>query len=125
MADNTDTGAGTAWILGATGIAAVAALLGITNYFLAASNTNLISDVRERQQVINQSVQLSPLNAQLAQLIANLAQRSGDIDMRAVLERHGISIAELPPEPVTPVDLNPTQRTVETVAEPAAQPAQQ
>lgn len=119
MMDNDGSGIGRngwpLWVI--TLVAGVSAVLAITNYFLAGSNTQLITEVRERQQVINQAIQLSPLNAQLSQLIANLAQRSGDIDLRAVLERHGISLAENPTSgsmSTLPVTRLPTKTLTDT-----------
>ncbi len=85
-------------------VAGLSALLAVVNLFAARSNTQLIAEVRERQQVINQAIQLSPLNLQLAQLIGNLAQQSGDLDLKAVLERHNITLsgASQTPAPIVP-----------------------
>jgi hypothetical protein len=79
-------------VLAVTAVAAISAALAVVNLFTARGNTNLIAEVRKRQQVINQGIQLSPLNVQLSQLIGNLAYQSGDVDLRAVLERHGVSL---------------------------------
>lgn len=79
-----------------TVVAALSVMLAIANLFTARSNTRLIGEVRERQQVINQGIQLSPLNVQLAQLIGTLAHQSGDMDLKGVLERHNISLSAAP-----------------------------
>lgn len=84
-------------MLTVTLVAALAALLALVNLFAARANTRLIAEVRQRQQTINQAIQLSPLNVQLAQLIANLAQRSGDLDLKAILERYNITLSAAPP----------------------------
>lgn len=73
-------------------IAGLAALLGVTNIFLARGNAAIEAEVQRRQQAINQAIALSPLNSQLSEMIGILVQETGDIDMRAVLETHGISI---------------------------------
>lgn len=75
-------------------LAGMAAVLALVNMLAARGNTKLIGEVRERQQVINQGNQLSPLNLQLSQLIGRLALQSGDIDLRAALERHGVMLNE-------------------------------
>lgn len=81
-------------LLAVTLLAALSVVLAVVNMVTARSNTDLIGAVRERQQVINQGIQLSPLNVQLSQLIGNLAFQSGDIDLRAVLERYGVTLGE-------------------------------
>jgi hypothetical protein len=75
-------------------VAALSVVLAVVNMVTARSNTQLIGDVRERQQTINQGIQLSPLNVQLSQLIGTLAFQSGDSDLRAVLERYGVTVGE-------------------------------
>ena len=73
-------------------VAGLAAILSVVNVFLARSNAQIEAEARRRQQVIDQAVALSPLNAQLSELIGSLVQTTGDIDMRAVLESHGVTI---------------------------------
>ena len=79
-------------VLGVTLVAAFSVVLAVVNLVAARSNTQLIGQVRERQQTINQGIQLSPLNVQLSQLVGNLALQSGDVDLRAVLERYGVTL---------------------------------
>jgi hypothetical protein len=81
-------------LLAVTLVAALSVVLAVVNMVTARSNTQLIGEVRERQQTINQGIQLSPLNVQLSQLIGTLASQSGDIDLRAVLERYGVSFGD-------------------------------
>ena len=81
-------------VLAVTLLSAFSVVLAVVNMVTARSNTQLIGEVRERQQLINQGIQLSPLNVQLSQLIGNLAFQSGDIDLRAVLERYGVTLGE-------------------------------
>ena len=81
-------------LLAVTLLAALSVVLAVVNMVTARSNTDLIGAVRERQQVINQGIQLSPLNVQLSQLIGTLAFQSGDSDLRAVLERFGVTVGE-------------------------------
>jgi len=73
-------------------VAALAALLGVANIFLSRSNGAIEAEVQRRQQAINQAIALSPLNVQLSEMIGTLVQATGDIDMRAVLETHGITV---------------------------------
>ena len=73
-------------------LAGLAALLGVINIFLARGNASIEAEVQRRQQAINQAIALSPLNVQLSEMIGTLVQSTGDIDMRAVLETHGINI---------------------------------
>jgi hypothetical protein len=80
-------------VIALTVVAALSAILAVANFFLVRGNGGLAAEVQERQRAIAEGVELSPLNVQLSQLIGTLAQTSGDIDLRAVLERHGITIA--------------------------------
>jgi ABC-type Na+ efflux pump permease subunit len=79
------------WAL--TGIGIVALVLVILNISTAMTNADARKEANERQQYINQSVQLGQLNSQLVQGLANLAARSGDEELRAVLAQHGISFS--------------------------------
>jgi len=81
-------------LLAVTLLSVLAVVLAVVNMVTARSNTQLIGEVRERQQLINQGIQLSPLNVQLSQLIGTLAFQSGDSDLRAVLERYGVTVGE-------------------------------
>ena len=82
------------WVV--TLVAGLSMVLAAVNAYLSINNSRFGAEVRERQQVIGQAIQLSPLNEQLTQLIGSLATQSGDIDLRTVLERHGITLNQAP-----------------------------
>ena len=86
-------------VLAVTVVAGLTAVLALLNAFLTYRNTQFNATVGERRQIIGQAMQLSPLNEQLSQLIGTLASQAGDIDLRAVLERHGVTLNQTPTAP--------------------------
>ena len=61
------------------------------NVALATANKGLQSELGLRQQYVQQSVQLEGLYREIARALAELGQRNNDNDVKAMLERHGIS----------------------------------
>lgn len=79
------------WVL--TGMGILALVLVVVNLVVATRNADVRKEVNERQQYINQGVQLSRLHNQLVQGLATLAARAGDEGLRVLLARHGISFS--------------------------------
>jgi hypothetical protein len=77
------------WLL--TLLAGVSLVLVAINITLSNSNQKIQSEINSRQQFINQTIQISRLNTQLIQTLANLSAQTGDQQLRALLAAHGIS----------------------------------
>lgn len=77
------------WAL--TALAVIACLLAAINVFLSSANRSLQIEANQRQQFINQTGQLSALNNQIINALANAAAQSNDEDIRAMLAAQGIT----------------------------------
>ena len=97
------------WIL--TILAIVAAVFSIANMGLYQSNRSMQIDVSGRQQYIQQSIQLQVLYTEMVRALADIAVRTRDGDLAALLKSQGISLPGTSPAqaPATPAD--PTQGT--------------
>jgi hypothetical protein len=98
---------GSVWDLGAMALAVVSLALVIVNAALVMRNQGIQADVTQRQQIINQGLQLARIRQGLAQVIGNLAVSKQDHDLSDLLARHGISVSGTPsaapiPAPTTP-----------------------
>lgn len=77
------------WVL--SGIAVLGLAFVVINIFLFLGNRTIQGEVNDRQQFINQSLQLDRLNRELIAALANLAARNNDDQIRNMLASHGIS----------------------------------
>lgn len=71
---------------------AAALLLVAANVGLSLNNRQAQAEVNSRQQYINQTVQLSRLNNEIVQALANLSVQTNDDSIRTLLAEHGIQI---------------------------------
>jgi hypothetical protein len=76
---------------GTTALAAACLLLAATNITVGSLNRSLQGDVGLRQQYVQQSVQLEGLYREIVRALAELGARNNDQDVRALLQRHGIT----------------------------------
>jgi hypothetical protein len=76
-----------------TGISAVALGLVFVTTTLSASIGGMRKQMDDRQQFINESIVLSKLNVQLAQVLANLAVATNDEQLKQVLWNNGITFS--------------------------------
>jgi len=76
-----------------TFISATALGLVFVTTTLSASIGSMRSQLDDRQQFINDSIVLSKLNVQLAQVLANLAVATGDEALKRVLWDNGITFS--------------------------------
>jgi len=74
-----------------TGIGSVALMLVFVTTSLSNSIGAMRSQIDERQNFINETMLLSRLNVQLAQVLANLAVATGDDELRQLLADNGIT----------------------------------
>ena len=77
------------WVASAIGTASLLVML--ANLGLSLSNQSSRTDVTQRQQYVQQSVQLEGLYREIIRALAELAARNNDGDVKAMLARHGIS----------------------------------
>jgi hypothetical protein len=75
----------------ATGLAVLSALLVIVQGWLVTSNVSIRTEVNNRQQYINQSVQLSRLNQELVNALGGLALKNNQA-IRQLLAENGITV---------------------------------
>lgn len=75
----------------ATALGALCLLMAGANVTLSALNRGLQGDIAQRQQYVQQSVQLEGLYREIIRALAELGARNNDQDVRALLQRHGIS----------------------------------
>lgn len=82
-------------------IVTVVALLGLAfaslNLSAQYANQQRQEEVAERQQFINESVQLSQLNTSFIQALAQLSAQTDDANLRRLLNEHGITFTVNPP----------------------------
>ncbi|MDP1902019.1 MAG: hypothetical protein Q8K96_16455 [Rubrivivax sp.] len=75
----------------ATSAAALAAVAMGASVTLAAMNRSLQQDIGQRQQYVQQSVQLEGLYREIVRALAELGARYNDQQVRELLQRHGIT----------------------------------
>ena len=85
-------GSSAAQVLLLTVLGAIALLLVLANIGLSLNNQQAQAEVNARQQFINQTVEVSRLNTQIVQALANLSVQNNDASIRNLLESEGISI---------------------------------
>lgn len=82
------------WIV--TSLAALCVAIMALNVTLTSLNRSRQAEVAQRQQYVQQSVQLEGLYREIVRALAELGARHNDEDLRALLQRHGISYSVNP-----------------------------
>jgi Tfp pilus assembly major pilin PilA len=77
-------------------LSALVLLLVVVNIFIAIGNKSVQTDVSERQQMIASTMQLEALNRQLINVLANLALKTNDEQLKSVLASVGINLQSAP-----------------------------
>ena len=77
-------------------LAVVALVLVVANVLLAMGNQSVQADVNERQQFIAQSIQLEQLNRQVVTVLANMAMKSNDEQLKNLLAASGVALGQSP-----------------------------
>jgi|SRR6188474_2218797 hypothetical protein len=67
-------------------------LLVIVNIVLALGNQSIQAEVGERQQMLTQTMQLENLNRQLIGVMANLALKTNDEQLKKLLAESGVNL---------------------------------
>jgi hypothetical protein len=103
----------------------------VTNVVLVSNNQSIQAEVNQRQQFINQSIQLSRLNEALVRLLATAAINAKDDKLRNLLAQQGITVTFTPntapgtaPQPPSAGTIAPPQAgTGASATSPASAPA--
>lgn len=77
-------------------LAVVALVLVLANVMLALGNQSVQADVNDRQQFIAQSIQLEQLNRQVVAVLANMAMKGNDEQLKNLLTSSGVDLAPNP-----------------------------
>jgi hypothetical protein len=78
---------------GTTALSLVALLLVVGNILLAIDLQKRQAEVNQRQQFINQSVELSRANQLLINTLAQVAAKNDDVEIRELLAANGITFS--------------------------------
>jgi hypothetical protein len=76
-----------------TTLSVLVLLLVIVNILIGLGNQFIQTEVSERQQMIAQTLQLESLNRQLITILANLALKTNDEQLKKLLAESGINLA--------------------------------
>jgi predicted Holliday junction resolvase-like endonuclease len=79
-----------------TGLAVVVLLLVIVNILLMAGNQSLQLSVSERQQYIAETIQLEALNRQVIGVLAEMALKTNDGQLKELLAGVGLNLSPTP-----------------------------
>ena len=79
-----------------TSWAALILILVIVNILIALGNQSIQADVAERQQEIAQTMQIETLNRQLLTVLANMAIKTNDEQLKKLLAETGINLDAAP-----------------------------
>jgi hypothetical protein len=71
-------------------------LLVVVNIVIALGNQSVQAEVAERQQEIAQTIQLETLNRQLIAVLANMALKTNDAELKKILAESGINLDAAP-----------------------------
>lgn len=77
-----------------TGAGAVALLLAATNAALFAANKSTQAEINTRQAAVQQTAQLQVLQTEIAKALAELAIKSDDQQVLAMLATNGITVTK-------------------------------
>jgi hypothetical protein len=82
-----------------TPLAALVLILTLVNVLLNLGNQYLRMELTERQQLINQSIQLEAIYREVVQALANVAVNNNDAELKSLLASQGINLDGAPKPP--------------------------
>ena len=91
------------------GVAAVTLILVILNSFLVVRNQGIEAEVQQRQQIINQSLQVNQVSNALLQMLGQSVLRTQDPQITTLLSEFGITVSETPPAGSPPPAAEPAK----------------
>ena len=77
-------------------LAVLTLLLVVVDIVVALGNQTLQTEVSERQQFITQSIQLEALNRQVISVLANMAVKTNDEQLKSLLASSGVNLGPNP-----------------------------
>src|SRR4029453_4953125 len=98
-------------------------LLVIVNILIGLGNQSIQAEVAERKQMIAKTIQLENLNRQLITVLANLALKTNDEQLKKLLAESGINLSA-GPEAAPPPPAKKRGRMAHQVEKLAAKPVQ-
>lgn len=78
---------------------AVILVLVLVNILVALGNQSIQAEVSERQQEIAQTIQLEALNRQLVTVLASMAVKTNDEQLKKLLADSGVNLGNAPENP--------------------------
>ena len=82
-----------------TGLAVLVLLLVLVDILLLAGNQSLQLSVSERQQYIAETIQLEALNRQVIGVLAEMALKTNDGQLKELLAGVGVNLSPTPSQP--------------------------
>ena len=82
-----------------TSWSALILLVVVVNILIAVGNQSIQSELSERQQEIAQTIQLESLNRQLVAVLANMAVKTNDEQLKKLLTDSGVNLGSEPENP--------------------------
>lgn len=76
-------------------------LLVLADVVVSLGNQSIRTEVGERQQEITQTIQLEAFNRQLITVLANMALKTNDEQLKKVLTESGVRLDQAPPKEPT------------------------
>jgi hypothetical protein len=70
-------------------LAGLTMVLVVLNILFSLGNQSIQADVNERQQIIAQAIQMEQLNRQVVAVLANMAMKSNDEQLKSLLSQSG------------------------------------
>lgn len=80
-----------------TGLAVLLLLLVLVNILISLGNQSLRAEVSERQQFLAQSMQLEGLHREIITVLATVALKTNNDQLKGLLASQGINLGQPPP----------------------------
>jgi len=80
-----------------TGLAVLMLLLVLVNILISLGNQSLRLEVNERQQFLAQSMQLEGLHREIITVLATVALKTNNDQLKSLLASQGINLGQTPP----------------------------
>jgi hypothetical protein len=80
-------------------LAGLTLVLVVLNILFSLGNQSIQADVNERQQIIAQAIQMEQLNRQVVAVLANMAMKSNDEQLKSLLSASGFGFGAPPQSP--------------------------
>jgi len=79
-----------------TAWSAIILVIVLVNILIALGNQSIQAEVTERQQEIAQTIQLEALNRQLVTVLASMAVKTNDAQLKKLLADSGVNLDSVP-----------------------------